>query len=121
MLKIEKKGANRVDIDLTGKIDEEEMERGLDALIAKSEGVTEGRMLYTITDFAMPTLAALGVEMGKMPALFGLLGKYDKCAVVTDIGWLRNAATFEGWLIPGFEIKTFAMAEKDAAEAWLMA
>ena len=119
MLKIDKTGTNRVDISLSGQIDAEEMEQGLDALIAESEGVTEGRMLYTITDFAMPTLGALGVEMRKMPALFGLLGKYDKCAVVTNVGWLRNAAVFEGWLIPGFVIKTFAMAEKDAAEAWL--
>ena len=119
MLKITENGPNRVDIELTGEIDAEAMAAGLDDLIAKSEGVTNGRMLYRIPVFAMPSLSALGVEMTRLPKLFGLLGKFDRCAVLTDIAWLRTAAEIEGALIPGLAIKAFELADDEAAEAWL--
>ena len=119
MLKITKKSENRVDIDLKGQLDSDEMARGLDELIAQSEGVENGRMLYRITSFAMPSLGAFGVEFTRLPKLFGLLGKYDRCAVLTDAGWLRTAAEVEGAFIPRLAIKAFPLDEVDAAEAWL--
>ena len=76
-------------------------------------------MLYTIREFALPTMGAIGVEITLLPKLFGLLGRYDKCAVVTDSNWLRNAARVEGALVPGLEINSFEMKDMAAAEAWL--
>jgi len=119
MLEITKKSPNRVDIDLKGELDANEMARGLDQLIAQSEGVENGQMLYRVTSFAIPELAALGVEIRRLPKLFSLLGKYDRCAVLTDTKWLRTAAEIEGALIPGLAIKAFPLDEADAAEAWL--
>ena len=119
MLEITKKDDNRVDIALGGQLDADGMAKGLDDLIAASEGVSNGRMLYRITNFAMPSMAALGVEMSRLPKLFGLIGKFDRCAVLTDAAWLRTAAEVEGALIPGLTIKSFELQEEDAAEAWL--
>ncbi len=119
MLTITKPSPNRVDIDLNGGLDVEIMTAGLDDLIAKSEGVQHGRLLYRITDFAMPSLGALGVEVTRLPKLFGLLSKFDRCAVLSDAAWLRTAAEIEGAIFPGIEIKSFEMADVDAAEAWL--
>jgi len=119
MLKITKPAANRLDIEVSGRLDAETMRTALDDLVAKSEGVTNGRMLYTIPEFAMPTLGAIGVEMGRLPALFGLLGKFDRCAVLSDAGWIRTAAEVEGALFPGIEIKSFELDETDKAEVWL--
>lgn len=119
MLTITKSSPNRVDIDLNGGLDAEIMTAGLDDLIAKSEGVQQGRMLYRITDFAMPSLGALGVELTRLPKLFGLLSKFDRCAVLSDAAWLRKAAEIEGAIFPGIDIKGFEMSEVDAAEAWL--
>ena len=119
MLKITKTATNRVDIELHGHLDSDEMAKGLDDLIAHSEGVENGRMLYRITTIAMPSLGALGVEMARLPKLFGLLGKYDRCAVLTDIPWLRSAAELEGAFIPGLEIKAFPLESVDEAESWL--
>jgi hypothetical protein len=121
MLSITKPTANRVDIELRGTIDADIMRKALDDLIDKSEGVTHGRMLYTITDFSFPTLGAIGVEFVRLPKLFGLLGKFDKCAVLSDSGWLRTAAEVEGALFPGIEIKGFELGDSAAAEAWLAA
>lgn len=119
MLTITKPAPNRIDITLDGGIDVEIMTAGLDDLIEKSEGVQNGQMLYRISDFTMPTLGALGVELTRLPKLFGLLGKFDKCAVVSDASWLRTAAEVEGAIFPGIEIKAFEPDETAVAEAWL--
>ena len=119
MLTITKPGPNRVDIELSGRIDSEEMARGLDDLLEKSQDVNAGVMLYRITSFAFPDLGAIAVEMARLPKLFGLLGRFDRCAVLSDAAWIRTAAEVEGALFPGIDIKGFDLSEEDAAEAWL--
>ena len=95
------------------------MRSALDHLIEKSEGITNGRMLYKILDFEMPTLGAMAVEFQKMPKLFSLIGRFDKCAVISDTAWIRTAAEIEGAVIPSLEIKSFPLSAKKAAEDWL--
>lgn len=95
------------------------MRAGLDALIEKSEGVTNGRMLYTITDLQFPTLAALGVEMTRLPALFRLVSKFSKRAVLTDKQWISKVGEFKGSLFAGMDAKAFELTEREAAEDWL--
>ena len=119
MITVTKPSAVRVDVAIEGAIDADMMRAGLDDLIAKSDGVTDGRMLYTITNIAMPSLGAIGVELEKLPKLFGLLGKISKCAVLSDAAWVRKIAEVEGALLPGMTIKSFEMSDVDAAEAWL--
>jgi len=119
MLKITEKSPNRIDITISGKIDDAMMTSGLDDLIAKSEGVNSGVMLYTLTDFELPTLKAMGVEFSRLPKLFGLLSKYKRIAVVSDAGWVRTWAEIEGAVIPGIDIKSFDLAGKADAEKWL--
>ncbi|WP_223423031.1 SpoIIAA family protein [Tateyamaria pelophila] len=119
MFHITKTAENRLDIALSGSVDADEMGRALDDLIDQSEEVSQGLMLYTITDFAMPSMAAIGVEMSRLPKLFSLLGKFNRCAVVCETQWIRTVAEVEGALLPGLEIKAFETAE--AAETWLSA
>ncbi len=119
MLTITKPETNRVDIDLSGRISSEEMATGLDDLLEMSQDVNKGVMLYTITSFPFPDLGAIAVEMARLPKLFGLLGRFDRCAVLSDAAWLRTAAEVEGTLIPGFDIKAFDLDERETAEAWL--
>jgi hypothetical protein len=119
MLTITKPEANRIDIDLSGKIDSEEMAKGLDDLLEMSQDINEGTMLYTITSFAFPDMGAIAVEMARLPKMFGLLGRFDRCAVLSDATWLRTAAEVEGALFPGIDIKAFELNERDQAEAWL--
>lgn len=119
MLKVTRPTADQIDIEVRGQIDAEMMRDGLDTLIALSEDMQHGRMIYTIADFAWPSVAAIGVEMQRLPRLFSLLGKFDKCAVLCDAAWLRMMAEVEGVLLPGFEIKGFPSEERTAADAWL--
>jgi hypothetical protein len=95
------------------------MRKGLDDLLAQSEGIEKGKMLYRITDFAFPSLEAIGVEFTRLPKLFSLLGRFDRCAVLSDAEWLRKAAEIEGMLFPGIEIRGFGLDEVEIAEDWL--
>jgi hypothetical protein len=95
------------------------MRSGLDHLIEESEGITNGKMLYKIAGFEMPTLGAMAIELYRMPNLLRLIKKFDKCAVLSDTAWIRTAAKVEGAVIPSLEIKSFALKDVKAAEAWL--
>ena len=119
MLKIAKRDTNRLDLELSGPLDSELMQLGLDELVAQADGIEHGRMLYSILDFEMPTAGALGVELMRLPQLLGLIRRFDKCAVLSNEMWLRTIAEFEGILIPGLEIKSFEFKDAEAAEAWL--
>lgn len=121
MLKITKPAPNRVDVDLSGRLDADTMASGLDELLHLSQDVNNGVMLYRITSFAFPDLGAIAVEMSRLPKMFGLLGRFDRCAVLSDAAWIRTAAEVEGALFPGIDIKAFELDDEEAAEAWLAA
>ena len=119
MFKVTQNGENRLDIELSGKLDAEEMKVALDELASKSENIQNGRMLYEVVDFHLPSLAAIGIEFSRLPSLLGLLKKFDRAAVLTDKAWLKKVSELEGMLYPGLEIKGFGRDQRAEAEAWL--
>ena len=119
MFKVIPNGTNRLDIELSGKLDADDMKIALDELVSKSKDIESGQMLYEIIDFHIPSLGAIGVELSRLPAMFGLMKKFDRAAVLTDKTWLKKVSEFEGMLYPGLEIKAFSRAQKVEAEAWL--
>ena len=121
MLDIHVKEPGVIQIELSGEIDAAGMENGLNKLLELCEDLENGKLFYQITDFKMPTLAALGVEFMMMPKLFTLISKVDKAAVLTDENWIKTASVIEGALIPGLEIKAFDLGEDDAAMEYLKA
>ncbi|MFV1976334.1 MAG: STAS/SEC14 domain-containing protein [Candidatus Scalindua sp.] len=119
MFKVIKNGTNRLDIEMSGKLNAESMKVALDELVNKSEGIKNGKILYVIIDFQLPTLSAIGIEFSRLPSMFGLMKKFNRAAVLTDKTWLKNVSEFEGALFPGLEIKAFNLDQKDEAETWL--
>lgn len=119
MFKVNRVNDERLNIELNGSLDSAQMEAALDDFIKKCEGIDDGKMLYEIGEFGFPSLGALGVQFSRLPALFRLIGKFDKAAVVTDKKWLQRAGEIEGLLIPGLEIKAFDRDQRSEAEAWL--
>lgn len=119
MFKVMQNGVNRLDIELSGKLDAEEMKIALDELVSKSKNIQNGKMLYEIIDFHLPSLGAIGIEFSRLPSMFGLMKKFDRVAVLTDKAWLKNVSELEGTLYPGLEIKAFNRGQKEEAEAWL--
>ena len=119
MFKVISNGANRLDIEMSGKLNAEDMKIALDELVSKSKNFENGKMLYEIVDLHFPSLGAIGVEFSRLPAMFGLMKKFDRAAVLTDKTWLKKVSELEGALFPGLEIKAFNRSQKSEAEAWL--
>lgn len=119
MFKVTKIGSNRLDLTLDGKLTSEQMTNALDELAEKSRGISDGKMLYRVVNFNLPTLGAIGVEFSRLPALFTLVRQFSRAAVLTDRGWLKTASELEGYLFPGLEIKAFDLDQVAEAEAWL--
>ncbi len=119
MLNVSKPEANRLDLEFSGHLDAEAMRLAIDTLVENSQGISNGKMLYKILDFQMPTMAALVVEFQQLPKLLSLVGKFDKCAVLSDDAWIRTAAEIESAIIPSCEIKAFPLSSAKAAEDWL--
>ena len=121
MFSVNRKGANRIDLELGGRLDAAEMRVLLDELIAQAQQVEQGRMLYRIKDFDFPSLGAIAVELSRLPELFGLIRRFDRAAVLTDQRWVQKVSELEGALFPGLEIRAFDLADAEQAEAWLAA
>ena len=119
MFSVTQKGKNRLDIEMSGKLNSEEMKTALDELVSKSKNIENGKMLYDVIDFHLPSLGAIGIEFSRLPSMFGLMKKFDRAAVLTDKTWLKKVSEFEGVLFPGLEIKAFNRDQKVEAEAWL--
>lgn len=121
MFKVERTAPNRIDMQLSGKLNSEQMEEALDHLVTASEGIENGKMLYDIIDFHVPSLGAIAVEFKKLPSMFSLIGRFNRAAVLSDKEWLKKISEIEGMLYPGLEIKAFDRDERDIAIAWLEA
>ena len=119
MFTVNQNGINRLDIEMSGKMNAEEMKIALDELVSKSKHIENGKMLYDVIDFHLPSLDAIAIELSRLPSMFGLLKKFRRAAVLTDKGWLKKVSEFEGALFPGLEIKAFDRDQRAEAEAWL--
>ena len=119
MFKVIPNGMNRIDIEMSGKLNTEDMKIALDELVSKSKNIENGKMLYEIIDFHLPSLGAIGIELSRLPSMFGLMKKFDRAAVLTDKTWLKKVSEFEGVLYPDLEIKAFSRDQKAEAETWL--
>jgi len=112
-------GTKRLDIELSGKPNSDEMKIALDELVTKSKGIENGKMLYDVVDFHLPSPGATGIEFSRLPSMFGLMKKFSHAAVLTDKTWIKKVSELEGALIPGLEIKAFDKDQKEEADAWL--
>ncbi len=119
MFRVTQNGMNRLDIELSGKLNSEEMKIALDELVSKSKNIENGKILYDVIDFHLPSLGAIGIEFSRLPSMFGLMKIFDHAAVLTDKIWLKKVSVFEGALFPCLEIKAFNRDQKEEAEAWL--
>ena len=117
MFKVIQNGIDRLDVEMSGKMGTEEMKIVLDELVSKSKNIKDGKMLYEVIDFHLPSLGAIVIEFSRLPSMFGLMKKFNRAAVLTDKAWLQKVSELEGALYPGLEIKAFNRDQK--AEAWL--
>lgn len=119
MFKVSQTGKDRLDITMSGKLNSEEMKDALDELVDKSKDIHDGKLLYDVVDFHLPSLGAIVIEFSRLPVMFGWIRKFKRAAVMVDNKWIKKISEIEGALIPGIEIKGFDRDQKDEAETWL--
>lgn len=119
MFKVSQVGKDRLDITMSGKLNSEEMKEALDELVNKAKDIHDGKLLYDVVDFHLPSLNAIAIEFSRFPAMFAWIRKFKRAAVLTDKTWVRKISELEGALIPGLDIKGFERDQKDEAVAWL--
>ena len=64
MFKIIPNGINRLDIEMSGKLNSEEMKFALDELVSKSENIENGKMLYDVVDSEIGVSSSLLTHQG---------------------------------------------------------
>lgn len=119
MFSVEKKGDDRLDIEMSGSLNSAEMRIALDELVRQSAHIENGTMLYDVVDFHLPSLGAIAIEFSRLPAMFGFMKRFRRAAVLTDKTWLKAVSELEGALYPGLEIRAFDRDRRAQAEAWL--
>lgn len=119
MFKISHEHPNRIDIEFGGKLNKAQMKVALDEFVSESKNIEHGKMMYRIDGFSLPTLAAIGHELSRLPEVLEVIRKFDRAAVLADMEWVRAASEIEGKLIPGLTIKAFGRSAEIEAEAWL--
>lgn len=104
-------------IELTGRLDREETENGLDLVRARLVATGATRLMVVIRKWhGFDPDAALSGKV--MQGQLDLLDKLDRYAVVGGPGWLRQMASTFGPLVKP-EVRSFDADEEDAALAWL--
>jgi SpoIIAA-like len=74
------------------------------------------RLLYVLGEGFEGYSAAASWEDAKLG--IGHWGAWEKIAIATDRGWIRDALKAFGWMFPG-EVRVFAVADQPAALDWL--
>ena len=118
MFKVTQEG-NRLDIEMSGRLDSDAMKLALDELVSQSSDIEDGTMLYDVVDFHLPSLSAIAIEFSRLPSMLGFLKKFRRAAVLTDKSWLKQVSELEAIFYPGLEIRAFDREQREDAETWL--
>ena len=118
MFKIIRKN-DRIEIEISGKLDTQNMIIALDELVSLSENIENGTMLFDVIDYHLPSLGAIKEEFSRLPSMLGFMKKFTRAALLTDKTWLKMIGELEGAVYPGLEVKAFRRNQRSEAEAWL--
>jgi len=119
MFTVERVAEDRLDITMSGKLDTDGMTRALDELVEKSEGIVDGRMLYDVVEYHLPSLGAIALEFSRMIPMLKLMRRFERAAVLCDQQWIRTVSGLEGLLMPHLSIRAFRRDDRVDAERWL--
>lgn len=119
MFSVTRNGERRLDIVMSGRLEAQGMREALDELERQAEGIEHGCMLYDVVDYHLPSLKAVMIEFGRLPAMMRFIHRFERAAVLTDKRWLAQISELEGALLPWLTIRAFSHEQRDAAESWL--
>jgi hypothetical protein len=108
-------------IEVVGKLEKDDYEKVLVPAVQKMiDGPGEIRAVFVFGDryeglTAGATWADLKLYVGEL--LHRELSKWKRCAIVTDLDWLRHSVAMFHWMMPG-EVEVFEPSKVQEAIAW---
>jgi hypothetical protein len=108
-----------VGIEAVGHVEAEDYANVVEpAVRAALEHAEKVRLLYVLGEGFEGYSAAASWEDAKLGV--GHWSAWERIAVVTDRGWIRDGVKAFGWMFPG-EIRVFPTAGQEDAKAWVSA
>ena len=108
-----------VGIEAVGQVEASDyttvVEPAVRAALERSERI---RLLYVLGEGFDGYSAAASWEDAKLG--IGHWSAWERIAVVTDRGWIRDGIKAFGWMFPG-EVRVFPNADEAGARAWMSA
>ena len=108
-------------IEVVGKLEKDDYEKVLVPAVQKMiDGPGEIRAVFVFGDryeglTAGATWADTKLYVGEL--LHRELSKWKRCAIVTDLDWLRHSVAMFHWMMPG-EVEVFVPSKVQEAIAW---
>ena len=108
-------------IEVVGKLEKDDYEKVLVPAVQKMiDGPGEIRAVFVFGDryeglTAGATWADLKLYVGEL--LHRELSKWKRCAIVTELDWLRHSVAMFHWMMPG-EVEVFEPSKVQEAIAW---
>ncbi len=111
--------ADIVALRFTGRLSPEEVRKAFE-LIEQALALHERIHLFVeVDELAGIEWEAMTQELTRGLRLFGKLKRFGRVAIVSDQSWLRWLARTESALLPGISYRTYRIAERDRARAWV--
>jgi hypothetical protein len=108
-----------VGIEAVGRVEASDYETVLEpAVKAHLERHDKVRLLYVLGEEFDRYAPGAALEDAKLG--IGHWSSWERIAIVTDRDWLHDAIRMLGWMFPG-DVRSFRLAERDDAVAWLAA
>ena len=65
---------------MSGTLKAKEMKIASDELVDKSKDIENGKMLYEVIDFNLPSKGAMAIEFSRLPYMLGLFKEFNRAA-----------------------------------------
>jgi hypothetical protein len=110
---------NVLGIEAVGHVSAEDYREVLEPAVEKAlAGHDKLRLLYVLGEEFEGYSAGAAWEDTKLG--IGHWNAWERIAVVTDRGWIRDAVRAVAWMLPG-EVRVFAVERRDDARDWVAA
>lgn len=114
-------GPNVIAYRAEGRLERSDIDRVFEEVDQKLAGGRKVRVYSEVHTFSGISLDGLWQDIRQSIERWKSISSIEKAALVTDVGWLRKAAIWEDRVFFGIEIRTFSLAERVDAEAWVRA
>src|SRR4051812_29106311 len=107
--------AGVIGFEAVGKIEADDYRTSLEPAITAAAKAGKIKVVYVIGE----RYEGYSLSASWEDARFGFehFNAWERCALVTDIEWMKHISAMFGWLVPG-HFKVFSLAELDAAKEW---